>query len=384
MKISVDVDPPTIFDDVLSGVQSWLLNLDNGIVEGGSSGAPYYNQNHQIIGQHTRRPQNIGNTPPPACNMSRTIGGRFDQSWTGGGTNATRLSNWLDQTGTNAITTNTTNVSNLFAPNASFSISGDNIFCTTTSNNYFISNLPVGATVQWQVTPSGIVTVNSPNSAQTTLTKNSDGVITLSVSITNPCGSPYVATKTITTGTPNLTGTINPASSTQPLGMFNNITGPATTYVSYTWPSVSNITITTLGSNPYTPVYSYTGGFYFNLTGGLAIRIAGTSTCNGSVYSDRYFTRSSGGYRMIVSPNPAKEKMTVSIVDVSPSIKSSTLQEPVTMTLYNANSMLLIKRWTFSANQKDYTLNIQAIKMGQYVLVVEKGKNRQSQKITIK
>ena len=49
------------------------------------------------------------------------------------------------------------------------SINGDNAFCTT-SNNYTIPNLPAGATVQWSASPSGIVTINSADATQTTLT----------------------------------------------------------------------------------------------------------------------------------------------------------------------------------------------------------------------
>ena len=116
MKISRDVNAPVSTFDVPTGVNCWLLDLDQGIVEGGSSGAPYYNQNHQIIGQHFRRPQNTGNPPLPPCNITQTLGGRFDQSWTGGGTNATRLSNWLDPSNSGLVmATNTTNVANLTA-----------------------------------------------------------------------------------------------------------------------------------------------------------------------------------------------------------------------------------------------------------------------------
>lgn len=69
----------------------------------------------------------------------------------------------------------------------SFTISGDNNFCTT-SNNYTINSLPAGAIINWQATPSGIITINSPNFAQTTLTKNANGIITLTATITNACG----------------------------------------------------------------------------------------------------------------------------------------------------------------------------------------------------
>lgn len=59
-------------------------------------------------------------------------------------------------------------------------ILGDNSFCTT-SNNYTLTNLPAGATVQWQTLPQGIATPNTPTSPQTTLTKSTDGIITLIV-----------------------------------------------------------------------------------------------------------------------------------------------------------------------------------------------------------
>lgn len=80
------------------------------------------------------------------------------------------------------------------------SISGDNNFCTT-SSPYIITTFPPGATVYWQATPSGIATINTPDSTQSTLTKTGNGVITLSANITNAC-VPTTLTKTITVGTP--------------------------------------------------------------------------------------------------------------------------------------------------------------------------------------
>lgn len=78
--------------------------------------------------------------------------------------------------------------------NPSFVINGDNNFCIT-SNNYTISSLPAGAIVTWTATPSNIVTINSPNSPQTTLTRNSNGVITLTANISNACGGTITITK---------------------------------------------------------------------------------------------------------------------------------------------------------------------------------------------
>ncbi len=69
-------------------VPSW----DQGVTEGGSSGSPLFNQNHRLVGQLHGGTSGCGQ---PASNMNDDYG-KFFTSWTGGGTNTTRLSNWLD------------------------------------------------------------------------------------------------------------------------------------------------------------------------------------------------------------------------------------------------------------------------------------------------
>ena len=69
-------------------VPSW----DQGVTEGGSSGSPLFNQNHRTIGQLHGGASSCGAI---AANMNDDYG-KFFLSWTGGATNSTRLSNWLD------------------------------------------------------------------------------------------------------------------------------------------------------------------------------------------------------------------------------------------------------------------------------------------------
>ncbi len=69
-------------------VPSW----DQGVTEGGSSGSPLFNQYHRLVGQLHGGTSACGQ---PANNMNDDYG-KFFLSWTGGGTDATRLSNWLD------------------------------------------------------------------------------------------------------------------------------------------------------------------------------------------------------------------------------------------------------------------------------------------------
>ena len=73
-----------------------------GVTEPGSSGSPLYSQAGRFIGQLHGGPSSCGAT---GDNLSDYYG-RFSVSWTGGGTNSTRLSNWLDAGGTGATTVN--------------------------------------------------------------------------------------------------------------------------------------------------------------------------------------------------------------------------------------------------------------------------------------
>jgi len=79
----------------------WQVNFGIGTVQGGSSGSPLFqDSNHRIVGQLS------GDHKAPCkkdddecfCILENRVGeyGRFDLSWEGNKTNATRLKNWLD------------------------------------------------------------------------------------------------------------------------------------------------------------------------------------------------------------------------------------------------------------------------------------------------
>jgi len=98
MKISSDNTPVTssqMGTSVANGcwhVNSW----DLGVTEGGSSGSPLFDENHRTIGQLYGGASICG-----GANLSDEYGKMF-YSWTGGGSNSTRLSNWLDPSNTGA------------------------------------------------------------------------------------------------------------------------------------------------------------------------------------------------------------------------------------------------------------------------------------------
>lgn len=81
-----------------SGSSHWRVgNWEGGTTEGGSSGSGLWDQNRRLVGQLHGGYAACGNTGADWY-------GRLSQSWTGGGSNATRLSNWLDPGNTGATT----------------------------------------------------------------------------------------------------------------------------------------------------------------------------------------------------------------------------------------------------------------------------------------
>lgn len=92
-----DIKKISFDSNATSTTNTWFINQwDDGLVEPGSSGSPLFNQNHQIIGQLWNGAGNIGCTGSGGSLVDNNNYGKFSGSWTGGGTNSTRLSNWLD------------------------------------------------------------------------------------------------------------------------------------------------------------------------------------------------------------------------------------------------------------------------------------------------
>jgi lysyl endopeptidase len=68
----------------------WKVYWEEGVTESGSSGSPIFNPQRRIVGQL------FGGTSGCTSSDQSDLYGKFSASWTGGGTNETRLSNWLD------------------------------------------------------------------------------------------------------------------------------------------------------------------------------------------------------------------------------------------------------------------------------------------------
>jgi lysyl endopeptidase len=116
----------TSYLDNGAGTNHWKVSSwsDGTTTEGGSSGSPLYDPQLRIIGQLHGGYAACGNTLADYY-------GKLSTSWTGGGTNTTRLSNWLDPTGSGV------NFLNGYDPNAAqYAIDGEMSSVTAPVESY--------------------------------------------------------------------------------------------------------------------------------------------------------------------------------------------------------------------------------------------------------
>lgn len=209
MKFSHDFNPPIQVAWEGGDADHWRAAFDQGIVQHGSSGSALFDENHRIVGQLHGNQVNICAPADVTCwciNQIPSIGeyGRFDISWTGGGTDATRLSTWLDPNNTNAMQTNTTNIANLVYVSG-LNITGNDVVCSGASVYNFSG--PPGATVTWSVSNPSVSMAAGPDPLSVSLSRNdvySSGQFVLSAHATY-CGltSPPV-NRTLQLGVPSV------------------------------------------------------------------------------------------------------------------------------------------------------------------------------------
>ena len=163
MKISADYDPATSTSRNEGTNNFWEVDFDYGITQGGSSGSPLLNPEKKVVGQLKGSPHPIDDP----CDGTIKDYGKFSLSWSGGGTNNTRLSNWLDPNGM-GIT--------VMPGSYDLVISGEEHLYDT--GIYSLSSLPSAMSVNWYLTGDNaanyIVEANIPSTNQCTITQKTD------------------------------------------------------------------------------------------------------------------------------------------------------------------------------------------------------------------
>ncbi len=83
-----------------NGTHARVIDWDVGTTEGGSSGSPLFNQDHQVIGQ-------LHGGYASCSSQTSDWYGKFSVSFVGGGTSSTALKSWLDPDNTGTLKVNT-------------------------------------------------------------------------------------------------------------------------------------------------------------------------------------------------------------------------------------------------------------------------------------
>lgn len=194
MKISTYTTPLVRADNAVRcnttapGNLHWVVQWNQGVTEPGSSGSPLFDQNHRIVGQLSGGPSSCAQL----ANCRLDMYGRFDNSWTGGGTSATRLSNWLDPRNLGITTTNTTNIANLlplpYVP-ITTSIQG----CSNGFQTWFLNATPTSNATNWlwsigTLGTNSQINISTPNSPSTFVSVKGGGAVRLTY--TDACGTP--------------------------------------------------------------------------------------------------------------------------------------------------------------------------------------------------
>lgn len=387
MKFSRDFD--------LAGVSSWggtnnhwVSVFEQGTVQPGSSGSPLYDMNHRVVGQLHGDQLNQGNY----CAQRRGEYGRLDISWTGGGTNASRLSNWLDPSGSNALTTNTTNVSALTNASLSLSLSGDNLICTG-SKTYTLSGVPAGVPVVWTVSNSAMATL-TPSGNQVTVNRLGTGDITLTATVGGTCFINNVANKSIHLGPVTDVGITNIQLVPAPYyGIYGEVVTSAPP--PYYWYIDGILKKTTTSKQSDVVVAGQCGTqhyFQVGATNGCigeakTLPYYFTNSCSFRMRKDTTATDSSemtitymGNYNMLLTPNPARNQV---VITIPGDTKKGTASAISSIRIIDASGNVQRSVRYGEGSQRRVTLDISSLHSGVYIVEVSDGKNRHTGKLLV-
>jgi lysyl endopeptidase len=394
MKIStyttplIRADNPNLCGVVPISGLSWVVNWNSGVTEGGSSGSPLFDQNHRIVGQLGGGPSSC--TAAAGC---RTDGyGRFDNSWTGGGTNATRLSNWLDPANSGAVTTNTTNILNLVTPgNLTLNITGGSspICANGSTSTYTLNGAPAGVNIIWTISNPAIASLTSVGN-QATVTKTGTGTITLTATVGSVnCFPINTATQTISLGIVPVVPSFTPSGSSY----WTNIPNPPSTIygtgcftgsnkgMTFTYSGVTNLTAFPLNNNSYPYVVGNTVAWNYPI--GVSPGLLRVGYNNGCGQVDQILSISTycTGFAFTVNPNPANSDVTISPKNEVAS-KTQTINENLKeINIYDLQGNLM-KRYKYNKT-KTAKINVSNLISGTYFIELVTEKNTERQQLII-
>ena len=375
-KISLDLDLVTSYGSQIEWPPAycisppnthWRVDFDQGTTQGGSSGSPLFNENYRIVGQ-----LHGGET---GCAPITKYYGRFNISWTGEGTNDTRLSNWLDPINSGVLYLDT-------KYSTSATLSGPTLVCSGGAA-YTVSNVPPNCTLFWENGPN-LTRISAQGSNPCTFSSTDNGPSWIRVKIKTNSNNGYVTLPqhNVWSGVPilNVSGpefgyTYNTYTFYANPGAYSNPT-------SYTW-----ILNPLLGNNVYN-YGSYADIAFYDPWEGYQVISRAQNTCGLGDYSVWNISIYDGGEEYSLFPNPASEVLTVTVKRFT-----STANGFIDKLVDNEiNIIYTIRIFDFYGNLQlsttrsgsSFTLPISNLKDGNYIVQIANGKKSSNLQLVIK
>lgn len=340
----------------------WHADFTVGTTQPGSSGGALFDQNHLVIGQL------LGNRIADNrsyCDQHKGDYGRFDLSWTGGGTPQTRLSDWLT-TDPNVMQTNT-------IP-AIPAIAGSDQVCSQAVT------YQANTTLTWTATPADLFTTATGYGSQFSTAGAAGQVGTGTITGTLPGACAPSVTKTVRVGS-------------EPSGYFYG-GGVSSGKTLQTVQFVSPGQISMFLNEPYSFTFSSSPAIYlsntygrstsFYLGAGAGVQINVSATGSSCALVGRFVFSTNGGYYYRFAPNPASSDLVVSATTLDqPGSSSATAAppaEPFDAALYDGHGQLVK---TKRGDQGKAVLDVRDLPNGLYYLRAGQGKNAVNEHIQI-
>lgn len=363
---------------------SWFM--DNGSIYSYSIGAPLLNETKRVIGH-------ISNTFIPLnnyCESNYAYIGQFQDSWNGGGTNTTRLSNWLDPDNTGLWYMDShRSLGNL-------EIIGDSVIYMNAPNEYYVSNLPNGMDVTWSITDTYYQGDLDQGDNLCTIYGNTGHEIlnaTLTASVYNNGTLVQTASKTVSTEEV-FHGTYYNGQTTKPIGLPYPLYVLSGTQVYITSPNLVGASAYYDGNvTPYIWSFDSSNGILYV---GMPSSPSGTAVINVHVTTalGNSFTlpivRASTVYSMSVGVNLGQ--MTISLVEDEKDADESSLsddnrlpsEKTVSWNLEVTNVTTGKKVFSQEIEGSSFILDTRGLEPGIYIVMATIGDEVLSEKVIVK
>jgi hypothetical protein len=235
-------------------------------------------------------------------------------------------------------------------------LTGPSTICSGTAV-YEVTN--ASGPVSWSVSNGSVASISATSSTRATVTKTGDGEVTVTAAISG-CSN---LTKVVTLGTATPTS----------LSEYNkSCIGGSDWEASYTaHPSLSSVTyLWSIDGGTY---HQWHGTYYINQWTNPSVTIdfkIQTSCGTSSPLGGWTFYSPCPGFRAILSPNPAKDHVMITIEE-KPTGKRPLKNDPLEVRIYNFDNSSLLGTQKALKGSKQLRLNTRTLNPGKYLLHIK-------------